>query len=43
MVILLLSQIGGLVFFVILLNRLLHRFYVAAWDKNTEKLIRKGK
>ena len=41
--ILLLAQIGGLVFFVILLHRLLHRFYVAAWDKNTEKLLRKGK
>jgi hypothetical protein len=41
-VILLLSQIGGVVFFVILLHRLLHRFYVAAWDKNAEKLLRKG-
>lgn len=45
--ILLLSQIGGLIFFVIffviLLHRLLHHFYVAAWDKNTEKLLRKGK
>ena len=41
--ILLLAQIGGLVFFVILLHELLHRFYVAAWDKNTERLIRKGK
>jgi hypothetical protein len=41
--ILLLSQIGGLIFFVILLHRLLHHFYVAAWDKNTDRLIRKGK
>jgi hypothetical protein len=42
-VILLLSQIGGLIFLVILLNRLLHSFYVAAWDRNTKRLIRKGK
>jgi hypothetical protein len=41
--ILLLSQIGGLIFLVILLYRLLHHFYVAAWDKNTDRLIRKGK
>jgi hypothetical protein len=41
--ILLLSQIGGLIFLVILLHRLLHHFYVAAWDKNTDRLIRKGK
>ena len=41
--VLLLAQIGGLVFSIILLHRLLHHFYVAAWDKNTEKLIRKGK
>lgn len=41
--ILLLSQIGGVIFFVILFHRLLHHFYVAAWDKNTDRLIRKGK
>jgi hypothetical protein len=41
--ILLLSQIGGLIFSMILLHRLLHHFYVAAWDKNTDRLIRKGK
>ena len=41
-ILLLCSQIGGLTFFVILLHKALHRFYVAAWDRNSEKLIRKG-
>lgn len=41
-ILLLCSQIGGLAFFVFLLHKALHRFYVAAWDRNSEKLIRKG-
>ena len=41
-ILLLCSQIGGLAFFAILLHKALHRFYVAAWDRNSEKLIRKG-